>query len=63
MLPTPVGEELLKHARLIVASTLALEDGMQHYLGLETGRLSIGAALYAASSLLGLIGMARKRTA
>jgi len=54
VLPTPVGEELLKHARLIVASTLALEDGMQHYLGLETGRLSIGADLYAASSLLGL---------
>jgi len=53
VLPTPVGEELLKHARLIVSSTQALEDGMQHYLGMETGRLSIGAALYAASSLLG----------
>ncbi|MEN8204867.1 MAG: LysR family transcriptional regulator [Pseudomonadota bacterium] len=53
VLPTPAGEELLKHARLIISSTLALEDGMQHYLGLKTGRLSIGADLYAASSLLG----------
>ena len=34
VLPTPVGEELLKHARLIVSSTLEMEDGMQHYLGL-----------------------------
>ena len=53
VLPTPAGEELLKHARLIVSSTRALEDGMQHYLGLETGTLSIGAGLYPASSLLG----------
>jgi len=48
VLPTPVGEALLKHARPIVASTLALEDGMQHFLGLETGTLSIGSSLYAA---------------
>ena len=51
VLPTPVGEELLKHARLIVSSTLALEHGMQHYVGLETGTLSIGTSLYAATSL------------
>ena len=56
VLPTPVGEELLKHARLIVLSTLALEDGMQHYLGLETGTLSIGAGLFAASLLGPAIG-------
>jgi len=56
VLPTPVGEELLKHARLIVLSTLALQDGMQHYLGLETGTLSIGAGLFAASLLGPAIG-------
>jgi DNA-binding transcriptional LysR family regulator len=56
VLPTPVGEELLKHARLIVSSTLALQDGMQHYLGLETGTLSIGAGLFAASLLGPAIG-------
>ena len=56
VLPTPAGEELLKHARLIVSSTRALEDGMQHYLGLETGTLSIGAGLYAASLLGPAIG-------
>jgi len=56
VLPTPAGEELLKHARLIISSTLALEDGMQHYLGLETGALSIGAGLSAASLLGPAIG-------
>jgi len=56
VLPTPVGEELLQHARLIVSSTLALEDGMQHYLGLETGTLSVGAGLFAASLLGPAIG-------
>ncbi len=56
VLPTPVGEELLKHARLIVSSTLALEDGMQHYLGLDTGTLSIGASLYAAGGLGKAVG-------
>jgi len=56
VLPTPVGEELLKHARLIVSSTLEMEDGLQHYLGLETGTLSIGAGLYAASLLGPAIG-------
>lgn len=53
VLPTPVGEELLKHARLIVSTTLALEDGIQQFMGLEKGELAIGAGLYAASSLLG----------
>ena len=61
VLPTPVGEELLKHARLIVSSTLALEDGMQHYLGLETGTLSIGAGLFAASLLGPAIGRFMER--
>ena len=56
VLPTPVGEELLKHARLIVSSTRAMEDGMQHYLGLETGKLSIGAGLFAASLLGPAVG-------
>jgi len=56
VLPTPVGEELLKHARLIVTSTLALEDGIQHYLGLETGTLTIGAGLFAACLLGPAIG-------
>jgi len=56
VLPTPAGEELLKHARLVVSSTLALEDGMQHYLGLETGALTIGAGLFAACLLGPAIG-------
>jgi len=56
VLPTPAGKELLKHARLIVSSTQALEDGMQHYLGLETGALTIGAGLFAACLLGPAIG-------
>jgi len=56
VLPTPVGKELLKHASLIVSSTRALEDGMQHYLGLETGALTIGAGLFAACLLGPAIG-------
>ena len=56
VLPTPVGKELLKHARLIVSSTQALEDGIQHYLGLETGAVTIGAGLFAASLLGPSIG-------
>ena len=57
ILPTPVGDELLKHARLIISSTLALEDGIQHFMGLETGTISIGTSLYAASSLGTAIGL------
>ncbi len=29
VLPTPLGKEVLKHARLIVASSRALEEGVQ----------------------------------
>jgi len=29
VLPTPVGEEMLKHARLVVASSMALEEDVQ----------------------------------
>ena len=61
VLATPVGEELLKHASLIVSSTQALEDGMQHYLGLETGALSIGAGLFAACLLGPAIGRFMKQ--
>jgi DNA-binding transcriptional LysR family regulator len=53
VLPTPVGEEMLKHARLIVASSLALEEGIQQLRGLRQGALAIGIGPYAASILLG----------
>jgi len=53
VLPTPVGEEMLKHARLVLASSRALEDGVQHFQGLKHGSLSIGIGPYAASILLG----------
>jgi DNA-binding transcriptional LysR family regulator len=53
VLPTPVGEEMLKHARLIVASSLALEEGIQQLRGLRQGALAIGIGPNAASILLG----------
>lgn len=53
VLPTPVGEEMLKHARLVVASSRALEDGIQQFQGLKQGSLAIGIGPYAASILLG----------
>jgi len=53
VLPTPVGEEMLKHARLVVASSMALEDGIQQFQGLKQGSLAIGIGPYAASILLG----------
>jgi DNA-binding transcriptional LysR family regulator len=53
VLPTPVGEEMLKHARLVVTSSEALEDGIQQFQGLKQGSLAIGIGPYAASILLG----------
>jgi DNA-binding transcriptional LysR family regulator len=53
VLPTPIGEELLKHARLVVASSLALEEGVQQLRGLKQGSLAIGVGPYAASIVLG----------
>jgi len=53
VLPTPVGEEMLKHARLVVTSSLALEDGVQQFQGLKQGSLAVGIGPYAASILLG----------
>lgn len=53
VLPTPTGEEVLKRARLIVASSLALEDEILQFRGLHRGSLSIGIGPYAASILLG----------
>jgi DNA-binding transcriptional LysR family regulator len=53
VLPTPVGEEMLKHARLVVASSLALEEGIRQFQGLEEGSLTIGVGPYAASILVG----------
>ena len=53
VLPTPVGQEMLKHARLVIASSVALEDGVQHFQGLKHGSLAIGIGPYAASILLG----------
>jgi len=53
VLPTPAGEEMLKHARLVVASSQALEDGIRQFQGLEAGSLSIGLGPYAASILVG----------
>jgi DNA-binding transcriptional LysR family regulator len=53
VLPTPVGEAMLKQARLVVASCLALEEGVQQFQGLKQGSLVIGIGPYAASILLG----------
>jgi DNA-binding transcriptional LysR family regulator len=53
VLPTPSGEEVLKRARLIVASSLALEDEILQFRGLHRGTLTIGIGPYAASILLG----------
>ena len=53
VLPTPIGEVLLKHARLVVASSLALEEGVQQLRGLKQGSLAIGVGPYAASVVLG----------
>jgi len=53
--PTPTGEELLKRARLIVVSSLALEDEIQQVRGLHQGTLTLGIGPYAASILLGRV--------
>jgi len=53
VLPTPVGKEMLKQARLVVASSQALEEGIRQYQGLEEGSLTIGLGPYAASILVG----------
>ena len=53
VLPTPVGIEMLKHARLVVTSSQALEDDIQQFQGLKQGSLAIGIGPYAASILLG----------
>lgn len=53
VLPTPVGRELLKHARLVVASTQALQGCIKQFQGLEKGALLLGIGPYAASILLG----------
>jgi DNA-binding transcriptional LysR family regulator len=53
VLPTPVGEEMLKHARLVVASSLALKEGIRQFQGLEEGSLTVGLGPYAASILVG----------
>jgi DNA-binding transcriptional LysR family regulator len=53
VLPTPAGEEMLKHARQVVASSQALEEGIRQLQGLEAGSLSLGLGPYAASILLG----------
>ena len=53
VLPTPVGEEMLKHARQVVASSQALEDGIRQFRGIEVGSLSLGVGPYAASILVG----------
>ena len=44
MLPTPSGEEVLKHARQVVASSQAHEEGIKQYQGLEEGLLTVGLA-------------------
>jgi DNA-binding transcriptional LysR family regulator len=53
VLPTPVGEEVLKQARVIVASSKALEEGIRQFQDLEKGSLTIGLGPYAASILVG----------
>jgi DNA-binding transcriptional LysR family regulator len=53
VLPTPVGEEMLKHARLLVASSLAFKEVIRQFQGLEEGSLTVGLGPYAASILVG----------
>jgi DNA-binding transcriptional LysR family regulator len=53
VLPTPVGEEMLKQARLVIASSLALEESIRQFQCLEEGALTIGLGPYAASILVG----------
>jgi DNA-binding transcriptional LysR family regulator len=53
VLPTPAGEEMLKHARHLVASSRALEEGIRQFQGLEKGSLTLGLGPYAASILVG----------
>jgi DNA-binding transcriptional LysR family regulator len=50
---TPVGEELLRHARNVIAANRVLEEGIQQFIGLETGRLSVGAGIAVAGGILG----------
>jgi DNA-binding transcriptional LysR family regulator len=53
VLPTPAGEEMLKHARQVVASSQALEDGIRQFRGIDVGSLTVGVGPYAASILVG----------
>jgi DNA-binding transcriptional LysR family regulator len=53
VLPTPAGEEMLKYARQVVASSQALVEGIRQFRGLHDGTISIGLGPYAASIIAG----------
>ena len=52
ILPTQAGEIMLKHARIIIASSGALQEEIERHQGLLEGSLSIGSGPYPAVALL-----------
>ena len=53
ILPTQAGEIMLKHARIILSSTEAMQEEIGRYHGLLEGSLRIGSGPYPAVALLG----------
>ncbi len=52
VIPTQAGEIVLKHARLILASSEALQEEISRHRGILEGTLSIGAGPYAGVALI-----------
>jgi len=52
-IPTPLGEEFLKHARTAVAASRALDEGMRQFMDLDSGEMTIGTGIAAAGGILG----------
>lgn len=50
--PTKAGEIVLKHARILLSSSRALQEEIAGYQGLMEGSVSVGAGPYAASALV-----------
>jgi len=52
ILPTQTGEIMLKHARIIIASSRAMREEIEQHQGILEGSLHIGSGPYPASALL-----------
>ena len=52
ILPTQAGDIILKHARIILSSSKAMQEEIGRHQGILEGSLSIGAGPYAASALV-----------